>query len=79
MQNRGYFCVPGDIDKVNELRIRLERGKYDVTGISDPHVASSLLKLWLREVAEPLIPADLYDDCINIRREATIPESEEDV
>ncbi|KAJ3129235.1 hypothetical protein HK100_008764 [Physocladia obscura] len=78
-KTEGIFRVPGDIDMVNELRIRLERGKYDVTGISDPHVASSLLKLWLRELAEPLIPADLYDDCIDIGREATIPESEEDV
>ncbi|KAJ3010830.1 UNVERIFIED_CONTAM: hypothetical protein HDU68_001953 [Siphonaria sp. JEL0065] len=75
----GIFRVPGDIDLVNDLRIRLERGKYDMKGISDPHVPSSLLKLWLRELAEPLIPANLYDDCIDIGREAMVVDSEEDV
>ncbi|KAI9342869.1 hypothetical protein BDR26DRAFT_858901 [Obelidium mucronatum] len=78
-QTEGIFRVPGDIDLVNDLRIRLERGKYDMKGISDPHVPSSLLKLWLRELAEPLIPASLYDDCIDIGREAMVVDSEEDV
>ncbi|KAJ3082452.1 hypothetical protein HDU99_002620 [Rhizoclosmatium hyalinum] len=78
-QTEGIFRVPGDIDMVNDLRIRLERGKYDLKGITDPHVPSSLLKLWLRELAEPLIPANLYDDCIDIGREAMVLESQENV
>ena len=57
----------------------MERGKYDLKDITDPHVPSSLLKLWLRELAEPLIPANLYDDCISIGREAMDMESVEDV
>ncbi|KAI8845296.1 hypothetical protein BJ741DRAFT_587538 [Chytriomyces cf. hyalinus JEL632] len=75
----GIFRVPGDIDLVNDLRITLERGKYDLKDITDPHVPSSLLKLWLRELAEPLIPATLYDDCIEIGREAMAMDSEENV
>ncbi|KAI8615026.1 hypothetical protein BC830DRAFT_1124468 [Chytriomyces sp. MP71] len=75
----GIFRVPGDIDMVNDLRITLERGKYDLKDITDPHVPSSLLKLWLRELAEPLIPANLYDDCIEIGREAMAMDSEENV
>jgi Rho GTPase-activating protein 39 len=33
-------------------------------GIDDCHVPASLLKLWLRELEEPLIPERLYNDCL---------------
>lgn len=32
----------------------------------DPNIPSSLLKLWLRELAEPLIPSEYYQSCISI-------------
>ncbi|KAG2214123.1 hypothetical protein INT46_001857 [Mucor plumbeus] len=62
--SEGIFRVPGDADAVTELRIRIENGNYDSTGIEDPNVPASLLKYWLRDLAEPLIPTNLYDDCI---------------
>ncbi|KAI8643681.1 Rho GTPase activation protein [Parasitella parasitica] len=62
--SEGIFRVPGDADSVTEMRIRIENGNYDSTGIDDPNVPASLLKYWLRDLAEPLIPTDLYDDCI---------------
>jgi hypothetical protein len=34
------------------------------TGIDDCNVPASLFKLWLRELQEPLIPADMYNACI---------------
>ena len=34
----------------------------------DVNVVASLLKLWLRELAEPMIPTDYYEECINIGR-----------
>ncbi|KAJ1498090.1 Rho GTPase activating protein 39 [Coelomomyces lativittatus] len=30
----------------------------------DPHVPAAVLKLWLRELLEPLIPDTLYDECL---------------
>ncbi len=33
-------------------------------GIDDCHVPSSLLKLWLRELEDPLIPEGLYNECL---------------
>lgn len=30
----------------------------------DAHAPASLLKLWYRELYDPLIPDDLYDDCV---------------
>jgi hypothetical protein len=28
-------------------------------------VPASALKLWFRELAEPVVPADMYDACVN--------------
>ena len=50
-----FSRVPGDIDEVNAQKLRLDRGE-EPTDISDPHVPASLLKLWFRELHEPLIP-----------------------
>jgi len=61
--NLWYFRVPGDIDEVNSLKIQ-----YDLWNVpsefTEPHTPASLLKLWYRELYEPLIPRDFYDQCI---------------
>lgn len=31
----------------------------------DPHTPASLLKLWYRELYEPLIPSEFYEDCVS--------------
>ncbi|EJD03412.1 uncharacterized protein FOMMEDRAFT_168366 [Fomitiporia mediterranea MF3/22] len=64
MKSEGIFRIPGDGDCVSELKIRIERGYYNLEGIDDPHVPASLLKLWLRELADPLVPTELYNDCV---------------
>ncbi|KAI8384467.1 uncharacterized protein BYT42DRAFT_562625 [Radiomyces spectabilis] len=62
--SEGIFRVPGDADAVTELRIRIENGRYDATDITDPNVPASLLKYWLRDLSEPLIGTEYYDECI---------------
>ncbi|CAG8575102.1 10612_t:CDS:10 [Paraglomus occultum] len=62
--SEGIFRVPGDVDAVAELRLRIENNQYDIAGITDPNIPSSLFKYWLRELAEPLIPSEFYDECI---------------
>eukprot|EP00039_Didymoeca_costata_P016530 m.298259 g.298259 ORF g.298259 m.298259 type:complete len:551 (-) comp16408_c0_seq1:2695-4347(-) len=62
-QTEGIFRVPGDIDAVNILKVRIDRGE-PLSGFSEPHVPASALKLWFRELSEPLIPQELYYDCI---------------
>ncbi|CAO3618905.1 unnamed protein product [Mucor fragilis] len=63
-QSEGIFRVPGDADAVTDLRVRIENGNYDASGITDPNVPASLLKYWLRDLAEPIITSEDYDDCI---------------
>jgi hypothetical protein len=42
----------------------------------DPHVPTSLLKLWLRELAEPLIPTNLYEECLRIGKDDSLSKEE---
>ncbi|KAJ8299661.1 hypothetical protein KUTeg_023721 [Tegillarca granosa] len=62
-QTEGIFRVPGDIDEVNALKIKCDQWTLP-SDCPDPHIPASLLKLWYRELAEPLIPAEFYEDCI---------------
>lgn len=63
-QTEGIFRVPGDIDEVNALKLKVEKAVVPVESLRDPHVPASLLKLWFRELEEPLIPEDYYEECI---------------
>ncbi|KAF8160909.1 hypothetical protein B0H34DRAFT_795758 [Crassisporium funariophilum] len=60
----GIFRVPGDNDSVSGLKLRIDRGYYTLDGVDDPHVLASLMKLWLRELCDPLVPEELYNECI---------------
>lgn len=68
----GIFRVPGDADQgslnltlVTDLRIRIERDNYDLSGITDANVPGSLFKFWLRDLTDPLVPPEHYDYCIH--------------
>jgi len=68
------YSVPGDIDEVNALKVhcdawhipsRQRRHGDDVeSSPADPHVPASLLKLWYRELSEPIVPFSFYERCI---------------
>ncbi|KAF8773212.1 Rho GTPase-activating protein 39 like protein [Argiope bruennichi] len=61
-QTEGIFRVPGDIDEVNAMKLQIDQ--WEVPECNDPHVPASLLKLWYRELYEPLIPSEFYEECI---------------
>ncbi|KIK68921.1 hypothetical protein GYMLUDRAFT_236804 [Collybiopsis luxurians FD-317 M1] len=63
-KSEGIFRVPGDGDSVSELKLRIDRGYYNLEGVDDPNVLASLLKLWLRELCEPLVPEEMYNECV---------------
>ncbi|XP_059589300.1 rho GTPase-activating protein 39 isoform X2 [Alligator mississippiensis] len=62
-QTEGIFRVPGDIDEVNALKLQVDQWSIP-SNCSDPSIPASLLKLWYRELEEPLIPQRFYEECI---------------
>lgn len=49
--------VPATAPEVQALKEKINQGKYDLINEStDVHTPCALLKLWLREIPEPLIP-----------------------
>lgn len=44
--------------------------QWEVGECSDSHVAAAVLKLWYRELHEPLIPHQLYDSAIEAHENA---------
>lgn len=68
-KSEGIFRVPGDGDSVSELKLRIDQGYYTLDGVDDPHVLASLMKLWLRELCDPLVPEEMYNECISNAQE----------
>ena len=68
----GIFRIPADFEEVLSLKSRFDQ--WEVVLCRDSHTAASLLKTWLRELYEPLIPDDFYDESIalavNLDKEA---------
>nr|CAD7402274.1 unnamed protein product [Timema cristinae] len=62
-QTEGIFRVSADVDEVNTLKSRLDHWELPAD-TTDAHAPASLLKLWYRELYEPLIPDELYNDCV---------------
>ncbi|XP_029468070.1 rho GTPase-activating protein 39-like [Rhinatrema bivittatum] len=63
-RTEGIFRVPGDIDEVNALKLQVDQWRIP-DNLEDPTVPASLLKLWYRELEEPLIPQQFYKQCIS--------------
>ncbi|KAG8198736.1 hypothetical protein JTE90_023501 [Oedothorax gibbosus] len=58
----GLFRKAGSISRQKKLRVKIESGG-SLEG-AEPNDVASLLKQWLRELPEPLVPSYLYDSFI---------------
>eukprot|EP00002_Diphylleia_rotans_P013379 TRINITY_DN2616_c0_g1_i4.p1 TRINITY_DN2616_c0_g1~~TRINITY_DN2616_c0_g1_i4.p1 ORF type:complete len:894 (-),score=157.10 TRINITY_DN2616_c0_g1_i4:43-2724(-) len=64
ISSEGIFRVPGEAAAVEKLREELDSGHgYDYRSY-DPNTIASVIKMWLRDLPEPLIPYDLYDKAL---------------
>ncbi|KJH46045.1 RhoGAP domain protein [Dictyocaulus viviparus] len=57
-RTEGLFRVPADPDQLMTTRARLDM--FVIPVVHDAHVPAGLLKLWLRQLPEPLIPNTFY-------------------
>ncbi|XP_054456488.1 rho GTPase-activating protein 22 isoform X3 [Anoplopoma fimbria] len=61
LQEEGLFRAPGQTNHVRELQDAFDRGEKPVFDSStDVHTVASLLKLYIRELPEPIIPFSKY-------------------
>ncbi|KAE9420709.1 hypothetical protein Angca_008060, partial [Angiostrongylus cantonensis] len=65
----GLFRVPADPDQLMTTRARLDM--FVVPVVHDAHVPAGLLKLWLRQLPEPLIPHAFYHRALTSSESAT--------
>ncbi|KAL0892354.1 hypothetical protein ABMA27_015491 [Loxostege sticticalis] len=64
-ETEGIFRVSADVDEVNALKAKIDNWELpDASTLTDAHAPASLLKLWYRELYEPLIPDALYAACV---------------
>jgi len=63
----GIFRLSAKKEDLERLRKQFDEGKYEVRETS-PHVPAGLLKQWLRELAEPLIPTEKYAEAIQLAK-----------
>uniref|UniRef100_A0AAV2LIJ0 Rho GTPase-activating protein 44 n=1 Tax=Knipowitschia caucasica TaxID=637954 RepID=A0AAV2LIJ0_KNICA len=65
MQEEGLFRIAPSASKLKKLKASLDCGVLDVQEYSaDPHAIAGALKSYLRELPEPLMTLDLYNDWI---------------
>ncbi|XP_069573990.1 rho GTPase-activating protein 22 [Brachyistius frenatus] len=61
LKEEGLFRAPGQTNHVRELQDAFDRGEKPVFDSStDVHTVASLLKLYIRELPEPIIPFSKY-------------------
>ncbi|CAB0036467.1 unnamed protein product [Trichogramma brassicae] len=67
----GIFRVSADADEVNVLKSRLDKFEDGaiLAASQDAHAPASLLKLWVRELYEPLIPDSFYAECVAMKHD----------
>ncbi|KAM3863324.1 rho GTPase-activating protein 22 [Diretmus argenteus] len=66
LEEEGLFRAPGQTNHVRELQDAFDRGEKPVfDSTTDVHTVASLLKLYIRELPEPVIPFSKYTQFIS--------------
>jgi len=67
----GLFRLSGSVDDVNRLKASFNSGSpIDFTGVSNPHTISNLLKLFFRELPDPLLTYSRYEKFLSVAKES---------
>lgn len=69
LETEGLFRRSANAATVKEIQNAFNEGKeVNFEQLSDPHLAAVILKLFLRELVEPILTFDLYSDIIGFQR-----------
>ncbi|XP_011270152.1 myosin IXA, variant [Capsaspora owczarzaki ATCC 30864] len=75
----GLYRVSASVNIIRAVRAQLEKEPHrteEIIEAADVHVVAGLLKMWLRELPEPLLTFDLYDDFLRLT-EITSPNEQQ--
>jgi hypothetical protein len=62
LEVEGLFRLSGNQNEIDTLRRRIDTGEsVEFTPSTDPHIVAALLKKYLRDMPEPIIPFDFYE------------------
>lgn len=66
IDTEGIFRRSGNISRINEMKKKINEANVDFLNLSseDTHVVAGLLKTFLRDLSEPLLTYDLYEEII---------------
>ena len=66
LQTEGIFRISGRKLEIQNVQNRLDQGMHvEFPPETEPHVVAGVLKLWFRELPEPLLTYGLYDEFLN--------------
>jgi hypothetical protein len=65
LATKGIFRISTTSDSRAELEAKLEKGDFNIPG-SDPHLPAGVLKKWLRDLPEPLVPSSQFEACVKL-------------
>ena len=70
LHNQGIFRIPGSQLEINQFKEAFEKGEDPLITVNPREMNSvaGVLKLYLRELKDPLFPRDLYDTFLNAIR-----------
>lgn len=64
IDTEGIFRRSGNIARINDLKRKINEGALIDMSSEDTHVVAGLLKTFLRDLSEPLLTFELYDEII---------------
>ena len=82
LRTEGIFRVPGDSVEMREMRMRLNQGadaREVLAGCHNVHSAAGLLKMYFRELREPLLSFALYSDFVSCAAAMGAPSQTADI
>lgn len=65
LNEEGLFRIPGSTSKVRKLKFAFDSDNVDFEEYRDTHTIAGTLKSYLRELPEPLLTFNLYNDWIS--------------